>query len=203
MKRTFKNNIVIKVLAAVQLMTIFAGQVQAAEGQMTHYHVRQDIVRNEGILVSRPNIMDENMFDFIRLNRIKTLEDYSQWVSDNLVYQQDGSFDNWSLPQETLNKKTGDCEDFALLTKAVTRVLGYKPQFLALIRKEKAHAICVMKQDGYYVWFDNTKFVRTKARTFAEFAKYITTDFQYQEVNELNEETGEWIPRYQKFAKKS
>ena len=202
-KRT-KNNVFIEAAIVIPLLAaVFVGPAQAADGRMTYYHVRQDIVRGDGILVSRPNVLDEQMFDFIRLNGIKTLEDYPQWIKANLSYQQDSSFDNWSLPHETLNKKIGDCEDFALLTKAVTRVLGFQPRFLALVRKNKAHAICVMEQDGYYVWFDNMKLIRTKTRTIEEFNKYITTTFQYNEVNELNEETGKWIPRYRKFAQKS
>ncbi len=203
MKRSAKILTAGRFVLGLQMIGLFCSPVCAAEGPMTHYSVRQESGRSGGVLVSRPNPLDKDMFDFIRVNRIRTLDDYTRWMKSNLVYRKDETFDNWSLPQETLERKAGDCEDFALLTKSVTRVLGYRPQFLALVRENKAHAVCVMKKDGYYVWFDNARFVPTPARTFDEFSRYMTTNFQYNEINELNEETGEWIPRYQKPAQSS
>jgi hypothetical protein len=37
------------------------------------------------------------------------------WVSYNVKYIDDTPFDRWQKPSETFSKKTGDCEDMAML----------------------------------------------------------------------------------------
>ena len=72
-----------------------------------------------------------------------------------------------------LQKRRGDCEDYAFLNAAVLRVLGYRPEVLAMGGLGGNHAICVFKENGRYSWIDNARLKRSKAESILEFTKYL------------------------------
>jgi hypothetical protein len=51
-----------------------------------------------------------------------------QWVQENIAYQSDtktyGMPEYWAMPQQTMNKEVGDCEDGAFLTHALGLAAG-------------------------------------------------------------------------------
>ena len=145
-----------------------------------------------GVLVVRPAQIDLDIVSLIKSQQFKSLDDYSRWLKNNVRYQNDASADQWADPQETLLKKSGDCEDYTFLTMAVLRVLGYQPRFLALRRSEKTHAICIFQENGYFSWFDNTQLKRTKTTSLAEFSKYIAAHHTYSHIYELDLATRQW-----------
>lgn len=53
------------------------------------------------------------------------------WVGNSVTYQYDsnayGTNDYWQLPKETLQLRTGDCEDFAILLCSLLRADGWSP----------------------------------------------------------------------------
>ena len=160
--------------------------------QSKSFQIRQETIKEGGILISRPKSADEKIKDIITLNQIRSFEDYARWLQAHMSYREDDRRDVWSDVQKTLKNKVGDCEDYTFLTSAVLKVLGYKPHFVALIRKGKAHAICTFKQDGYYYWFDNAKLQKTEATTLVDFAKHIIQEYNYFQLAELDPETEEW-----------
>ena len=161
-------------------------------------HIRQDVTHADGVLVSRPRLLDEHIADFIDVHNIHSLEDYARWLQNNVRYQNDLSGNTWSEPDEFLNKRAGDCEDYASLTSAVLRVFGYQPRFLALKRVGAAHAICTFEKDGYYFWFDNAVMKKTKAGSFGEFVRHLVKDYNYSSLLELDQTSNRWILRYQR-----
>ena len=150
-----------------------------------NFVIRQERYETDGVWVSRPVPLDEKIRNIIYNNNIKSLEDYEQWLGGNIKYKRDDE-DIWSPPEETLQKKYGDCEDFAFLNAAVLRVLGYQPKVLAMGGRGRNHAICVFKQNGRYLWFDNTKLARTQASSLLEFAKYIFINYNYPRLLEIH-----------------
>jgi len=176
---------------------LFATNVQA-EQDILKYKIRKEIVKQNGILVSQPKSFDKAVSRILNINKIKTLEDYSKWLKKNIKYQKDSSKDVWATPQETLNKKEGDCEDFAFLTAEVLRGLGYDPHFYALVREGEAHAICVFKKDGFYYWFDNATLKKTNARNVRDFARLITQQYDFLQLSELNTQTQSWTTLYRR-----
>lgn len=53
------------------------------------------------------------------------------WVGNSITYKYDsdthGSNDYWQLPKETVELKSGDCEDFAILLCSLLRTDGWSP----------------------------------------------------------------------------
>ena len=168
------------------------------------FNIRQESSSENGVYVSKPNNEDAMIAQFIYTNKINSLEDYSSWLQNNIHYEKAGGTEDWSKPAEIIERKKGDCDDFAVLTSAVARVMGYQPRFIALIRKAKgtdetiAHAVCVFQHNGNYVWFDNGKLIRTQAKTMDEFGQYITANYQYIQLSELNAGTQQWSTVYKK-----
>ena len=141
--------------------------------------IRQKIQKVGSILVSEPLPIDVDILDIICAQGIESPEDYSRWLKKNIEYKKDEGADTWSEPEETLVRKYGDCEDFAFLNKAFLRVMGYKPEVLAVRRGTTGgnHAICVFKSGGSYLWFDNAKLKRTSASSLKEFGKYLARHY--------------------------
>ena len=163
------------------------------------FHVSQEKFSQNGVLVSRPKAIDQRIVELIAANRISTLEDYAAWLKKNMLYAKDVDLDQWSTPESFLNTRTGDCEDYAFLTLAVARVLGYEPQLIALVHANgRGHAICVFQDNGYIVWFDNARLIKTPYRSFPEFARSMTQDFDYSRLLKLNTSTSRWQLVYNK-----
>lgn len=70
------------------------------------------------------------------------------WCWKNLVYKRDGTKDIWQTPKETLRLRTGDCEDWALLERAVLLANGIPEEHVWLVivfdkRAQEYHAFTV------------------------------------------------------------
>ena len=166
-----------------------------------HFHIGQKTSHQNGVWVSRPQPLHQEIVDIVINNNIKSLEDYARWLKNTVHYQYDGKTDNWATPQKTLAKKTGDCEDYAFLNAEVIQVLGYQPHFLALVRNGKrAHAICTFQHNGQFLWFDNAQLRKTTVTSLEQFAKNISTQYGYSALLEFDLKAKKWDVLYSKVG---
>ncbi|OGX18469.1 MAG: hypothetical protein A3K83_05625 [Omnitrophica WOR_2 bacterium RBG_13_44_8b] len=161
------------------------------ENKSSAFFIRQDTCQAGAVLVSTPNHTDLRIIDLLNANGIRTLKDYMQWLAENIKYKGDEGVDAWAMPEETLNRQYGDCEDFAFLNAAVLSVLGYRTKVLGLhgVRTSKGqvgnHAICLLEEGGNYLYFDNEKLKPTGASTLDEFCRYIFSHYYCNTILEL------------------
>jgi predicted transglutaminase-like cysteine proteinase len=70
------------------------------------------------------------------------------WVGDNVQYRQDddiyGVREYWQFGKETVDLKTGDCEDFAILLCSLLRAAGYSP--------DDVYVVVGRNVNGYHAW---------------------------------------------------
>jgi predicted transglutaminase-like cysteine proteinase len=70
------------------------------------------------------------------------------WVGNNIQYSYDssshGQNEYWQLPKETLNLRTGDCEDFSILLCSLLRADGWSPN--------NAYVIVGESNGSYHAW---------------------------------------------------
>jgi predicted transglutaminase-like cysteine proteinase len=170
---------------------------ETASSMSNYFHIRQETSSANGVLVSRPQPDDRMILDLFDTNRIHSVEDYAQWLQQNIKYQSDARGDAWLSPQQTLAQKSGDCEDFAFLNSAAIRVLGYEPHFLALVARHGSHAVCVFKKNDRYVWLDNAKVRKTETSSLTELARQLIANYHYSQVLELDLKTHQWQTVYQ------
>lgn len=74
-----------------------------------------------------------------------------QWVQHEVTYRSE-QFDEWSPPQVTLERGYGDCEDLALLKRAVLLRLGFPEEriFFVLVRYlTRIHAVLIIDDQGW------------------------------------------------------
>ena len=70
-----------------------------------------------------------------------------------------GEADRWQSPEEFMARKAGDCEDYALLARALLRRNGIEAYVFSVFGKEAyAHTVCVFVDDrGRYHVIDGDK----------------------------------------------
>jgi hypothetical protein len=70
------------------------------------------------------------------------------WVGNNIQYKSDseihGVTEFWQFPNETMQLKTGDCEDFSILLCSLLRADGWAP--------DKAYVIVGEQNEQYHAW---------------------------------------------------
>ena len=111
--------------------------------------IGQEYYYTNGVWVSHPLPLDERILSLFHQNNIQTIEDYARWLQANITYQKN-PLDHWAPPEETLEKKHGDCKDYAFLNAEVLKVFGYKPHIFALTRRAGNHAVCAFEKDGIF-----------------------------------------------------
>jgi len=71
------------------------------------------------------------------------------WVGNSITYQYDsnvhGVNEYWQLPKETLQLKTGDCEDYAILLCSLLRADGWSPNDVYVVLGKNSN-------DEYHAW---------------------------------------------------
>lgn len=154
--------------------------------------VRQIRKEQAGVLIARPDPFDERMRDIMVRDNIASSVDYAQWLGLHLSYQRDEGKDEWALPEDTLAKGRGDCEDLAFFNQAALRVLGYEPRVLCMLRAFRSHAICVFKDGDYYRIIDNTRIKSTPARSFEELVCYLFTMYRCASIGEAHHDTHDY-----------
>lgn len=121
-----------------------------------------------------------------------TPQELAKWFSEEFKYQWE-IIDKWNTPQETIDSKEGDCEDFAILASAVLWRMGIDNDILVIKFKDLdvAHCICVWEdENGMYNFMSNKELYNTgknkiKAaidKFFPDWEKVTFTDYQRKNV---------------------
>ena len=186
-------------IAGITIMALFLTVSSVyADNEFRGFNIRQEVSKEKGVMVVKPLAEDKQIVDFIYENKIQSLEDYAQWVQKNISYKKEFGTDIWQDPINFLSKRKGDCEDYALLNMEVLKVVGYQPQFIALMGQKKSHAICVFELNGEYYYFDNAVLKKTNTNNIMQFVKDFISQSSYSEVREYLPETKKWNTLYVK-----
>jgi len=110
-------------------------------------HLDDDVVKlyvtpNEQSVVDLKNQILEDKF-FLTPNWMAIRD----WVGNNIKYRYDSEVyggEHWQLPKETIQRRTGDCEDFAILLCSLLRADGWSTSNVYVIIGEK--------DGGYHGW---------------------------------------------------
>ena len=87
----------------------------------------------------------------------------ADFLHQTFTFQRDeelfGETDRWQPPEEFVTRKAGDCEDYALLARALLRRNGIEAYVFSVFGKEAyAHTVCVFVDDrGRYHVIDGDR----------------------------------------------
>ena len=92
-------------------------------------------------------------------DRTELLADVNRWVNRSIRYQSDNGRDYWAKASETLSKRAGDCEDYAILKMQMLAAAGVRKDdmMLTLARdtlRRIDHAVLLVKHEGAWVMLD-------------------------------------------------
>jgi len=86
-----------------------------------------------------------------------------------------GQPDYWQTPEEFLERKSGDCEDYALFSQAILQRQGRQAHVLSLFGDEGlAHTVCVFVDAGRYRAIDQDHLTAYGASTLAALAQRLS-----------------------------
>jgi len=91
----------------------------------------------------------------------------SHWLKSEFSYETEMP-DRWQPAEETVAARKGDCEDFAILAKAVLEEMNIAGEILIINFKGlrgQAHAVCIFKNNDYYSIISNQQLIKTRAAT--------------------------------------
>jgi predicted transglutaminase-like cysteine proteinase len=97
----------------------------------------------------------------------------NSWVNQQITYVNDPN-NVWQKPSETLEIGTGDCEDYAVLKRAILLERGFNDNELIVvvgndIIQSVVHALLLVYCDHKWVVLDNRTDVVSDAATYSDF----------------------------------
>jgi len=123
------------------------------------------------------NLRAESLDEVMR--KIYTPEDLEKLYAQEFAYTFNIPNANQS-PEETLQKRSGSCLDFAILSKAILTRLGIKSE-VVIMRFEGmdvGHAVCIWFEGGDYHMFSSKEILRTHTSSQEEALKKIYPDIE-------------------------
>ena len=101
-----------------------------------------------------------------------------------IIYERDRG-EYWQTPEETLLRKKGDCDDFAILSYTLLKKAGYECKLVAILFEESGHAVTMFKTGDYWNIFDLNWYVLSTSKSLPEFfdSYYGTTWISIWEIN--------------------
>jgi hypothetical protein len=152
---TYKNSItVFTSFESARMVTVEASCIFSADSKTVI--INANLTRNfsEDLFRSYVTPEDQNVIEL----RTKILENkplvtlnwvaFRDWIGNNIKYTDDyethSENEYWQFPNETIQLKTGDCEDFSLLLCSLLRADGWPP--------DKAYVVVGEKNNQYHAW---------------------------------------------------
>jgi len=92
---------------------------------------------------------------------LANIHDLNIYVNKLVTYTKEApGVDDWQTPQETFDKRTGDCEDFAILKYAILLNSGYSEENLKLvighvIGDKEDHAFLIVLENEEWIVLDS------------------------------------------------
>lgn len=86
--------------------------------------------------------------------QVSSIDEAMKWCSDNIEYKNDkevwNQSDYWQTPQETYDKRTGDCEDYCILFMQLVYELGYESELKIILKTNDNYHAIVKVENIYY-----------------------------------------------------
>lgn len=102
-------------------------------------------------------------------------EEIASYLKQEFTFQEDPSLfnepDYWQEPEEFLNRKRGDCEDYAILAKTILEQQGSEAFLLSLYGGSGyAHTVCVFVDDRGYSVINQDRVIHYQAASLETLA---------------------------------
>lgn len=82
---------------------------------------------------TKPKTVQGYEYEWSKPIKVASIDEALEWCSKNITYKSDFERnDYWQTPQQTYDKRTGDCDDFCLLFVQLAHELGHEPELIGI-----------------------------------------------------------------------
>jgi len=122
-----------------------------------------------------------------------------RFMKNNFIFEEDrnifGIEDYWQTPQEFWDRKTGDCEDYALFAHHVLRQNGIESYVVSFYGiNQFAHTITVYVENGFYNVINEDRHYRYRAKSIEEAMTRVYYGWTWGAIAELKDSRG-WMSK--------
>jgi hypothetical protein len=112
------------------------------------------------------SLRDKEFVDFVRRNFdckdkdvVFCLYEVHRWVYDNISYIKDAYDETLISPKAIVHFRYGDCDDFALLTHTILKILNIPVRYVLLAKQHRgySHIAVAYKFENVYIYIDATQ----------------------------------------------
>ena len=115
---------------------------------------------------------------------------------ENLFHEED----HWQSPEEFWQKKSGDCEDYALFAQYVLKKLGYEVQVVSFYDEfGSGHTVALYQDHGAYNIIDKDQLLFYKTKTIEESVTQLYPEWMWGAIAEQRGSRGWLIQELHKF----
>ena len=107
---------------------------------------------------------------------VKFMKQNFTYVTDHQLFGQD---EYWQSAEEMLERRRGDCEDYALFAEAILSRNEYQVFILSVYWDNDAHTVAVFEQDGRWGILNLDQLRYTKASSIAELSNTVRQNWSY------------------------
>lgn len=116
-----------------------------------------------------------------------TPESIAEFLRNQISFAEDrdlfGRSEYWQAPEEFLARRKGDCEDYAILTQALLKRLGFEAFVFSLYgERGYAHTVMVFKENGRYHVVNQDRLIRLQAKSLEELSDRLYSDWTWGAV---------------------
>lgn len=131
------------------------------------------------------------------VGEVQSPEQLALFLKKNFQFEDDtalfGSEDYWQSPQEFWQRKTGDCEDYALLVQYVLQRLGVEVYVVSFYGQDNyAHTVAVYKTGNGYNVLNQDELSEYRAATVEEALTSIYPKWEWGAIAEPGNHRG-WM----------
>ncbi|MBI4115463.1 MAG: transglutaminase-like cysteine peptidase [Candidatus Omnitrophica bacterium] len=127
-------------------------------------------------------------------SQLQTPEAIQKFMGKHFVYVEDqtlfGQDEYWQSPEEMLERKQGDCEDYALFAEAILKKNGYRTFIFSVYWEDDAHTVAVFEKEGKWGIFDLDDLRYLKGDSIEDLGKAIKHDWSYLGIMRKDGNTG-------------
>ena len=112
---------------------------------------------------------------------VKFMRSELRFVEDRALFSIE---DYWQSPEQLLDLRAGDCEDYALLAQAVLRSMGMEAYTISIYGGEYAHTVAIFRDSKGFQLINEDRLYRVNAASLEDAIDSLHEDWEWAAIAE-------------------
>ena len=165
------------------------------------------LVFNVLIAEAKAQLLDRSLSFRDLALQLQTPEAVAHYMWRHFDFESDqtqfGEEERWQSPEEFLETRKGDCEDFALFAQNILKMNGIPSYLVNIYSHRFSHTVCVFKEHDKFNVIDGTRVIRYEAESLDELMLKIDPFWNQGALVAPSQEThqGKILAQFDRLAK--